>query len=133
MASLGKNSLIRRKQSSAFSCMKKALDCLTKLALSLTFTEAVKFASVWRSVRGQKVAAKNTVPPFCTAKMLRREHRSRTLGIKALAPFYRKSRLKAHGFNHGMKGGVARHPLLGMVRATNLLYNRTYERCSSHW
>jgi hypothetical protein len=47
--------------------------------------------------------------------------------------FYRKSRLKAHGFNRGMKGGVARHPLLGMVRATNLLYNRTYERCSSHW
>jgi hypothetical protein len=44
-----------------------------------------------------------------------------------------KSRLKAHGFNRGMKGGVARHPLLGMVRATNLLYNRTYERCSSHW
>jgi putative transposase len=46
---------------------------------------------------------------------------------------YRKSRLKAHGFNRGMKGGVARHLLLGMVRATNLLYNRTYERCSSHW
>jgi hypothetical protein len=32
-----------------------------------------------------------------------------------------------------MKGGLARHPLLGMVRSTNLLYNRTYERCSSHW
>jgi hypothetical protein len=46
---------------------------------------------------------------------------------------YRKSRLKAHGFNRGMKGGVARHPLLGMVRATNLLNNRTYERSSSHW
>ncbi|MDN4593272.1 pirin-like C-terminal cupin domain-containing protein [Polycladomyces subterraneus] len=25
------------------------------------------------------------------------------------------------------------HPLLGMVRATNFLYNRTYERCSFHW
>jgi hypothetical protein len=50
-----------------------------------------------------------------------------------LHEIYRKSRLKAHGFNRGMKGGVARHPLLGMVRATNLLDNRTYERCSSHW
>jgi DNA repair photolyase len=47
--------------------------------------------------------------------------------------FLQKSRLKAHGFNRGMKGGVARHPLLGVVRATNLLNNRTYERCSSHW
>jgi hypothetical protein len=28
-------------------------------------------------------------------------------------PFYRKSCLKAHGFNRGMKGGVARHPLFG--------------------
>jgi hypothetical protein len=28
---------------------------------------------------------------------------------------YKKSRLKAHDFNRGMKGGVARHPLLGMV------------------
>jgi hypothetical protein len=46
---------------------------------------------------------------------------------------YRKNRLKAHGFNRGIKGGVARHHLLGMVRATNLLDNRTYELFSSHW
>jgi hypothetical protein len=45
---------------------------------------------------------------------------------------YRKSRLKAHGFNRGMKGVLPGNPFLGMVRATNLLYNRTYERCSSH-
>jgi hypothetical protein len=47
--------------------------------------------------------------------------------------FYRKIRLKAHGFNCGMKGGVAQRLLLGMEIETNLLYNRTYERCSSHW
>jgi hypothetical protein len=39
------------------------------------------------------------------------------LGFGPLA--YRKNRLKTHGFNRRM---VARHPLLGMVRATNLLY-----------
>jgi hypothetical protein len=33
------------------------------------------------------------------------------------SPFTEKSRLKAHGFNRVMKGGVARHPLLGMIRA----------------
>jgi hypothetical protein len=32
-----------------------------------------------------------------------------------------------------MKDGVARHPLLGMIRVTNLLDNRTYDRHSSHW
>jgi hypothetical protein len=53
--------------------------------------------------------------------------------IKHEPGIYRKSRLKAHGFNRGMKGGVARHPLLGMIRATNLLDNRMYERYSSHW
>jgi hypothetical protein len=47
--------------------------------------------------------------------------------------FYKKSRLQAHSFNRGMKGSVAQHPFLGMVRATNLLDNRTYERCSSRW
>jgi hypothetical protein len=30
-------------------------------------------------------------------------------GFVFFTEYYRKSRLKSHGFNRGMKGGVARH------------------------
>jgi N-acetylmuramoyl-L-alanine amidase len=41
---------------------------------------------------------------------------------KKKANFYRKSRLKARGFNRGMKGGVARCPLKRVLRATSFVF-----------
>jgi hypothetical protein len=40
----------------------------------------------------------------------------------AALPFYRKSSLKAHGFNRGMKGGVARCSLLRALGATCFVF-----------
>jgi hypothetical protein len=36
--------------------------------------------------------------------------------------------LKAHGFNRGMKNGVARNPKKGVARATNIFYIGTHDR-----
>lgn len=36
--------------------------------------------------------------------------------------FHGKSRLKVHGFNRGMKGGVARCPLKRALRATSFVF-----------
>jgi hypothetical protein len=52
----------------------------------------------------------------------RRVQQLKNLVPEALIPYYRKSRLKAHGFNRGMKGGVARCPLLRALRATCFVF-----------
>jgi hypothetical protein len=74
---------------------------------SITPDGEIPFAAAGRSICFMTCSCTMDVPSFFYTSSENRE--------------LQKKRLKAQGFNRGMNGGVARHPLLGMVRATNSL------------